>query len=71
MFLKSCKKILCYTDQIKNFPENLRHKIVTIFPLVRKDFYELKNENINAKFNILVIGGSQGADIFDKELKKK
>ena len=71
LFLKSCKKILCYTDQIKNFPKNLRHKIVTIFPLVRKDFYELKNENINAKFNILVIGGSQGADIFDKELKKK
>ncbi len=70
-FLKSCKKILCYTNQIKNFPKDFTNKIVTINPLVRKNFYETINNNSTKKFNILVIGGSQGADIFDKELKQK
>ena len=70
-FLKSCKKILCYTNQIKNFPKEFTNKIVTINPLVRKNFYETINNNSTKKFNILVIGGSQGADIFDKGLKQK
>ena len=70
-FLKSCKKILCYTNQIKNFPKDFTNKIVTINPLVRKNFYETINNNSKKKFNILVIGGSQGADIFDKGLKQK
>ena len=69
-FLKSCKKIFCYTDQIKNFPEKFKDKIIIIKPLVRKHFYKfvpsLKERN---KFNILVVGGSQGASIFDKDLK--
>ena len=70
-FLKSCKKILCYTNHIKNFPKNLENKIETIYPLVRKDFYRVENNKSKNKFNILVIGGSQGANIFDKELKQK
>tara|TARA_Y100001970_G_scaffold225489_1_gene278436 strand:+ start:6589 stop:7650 length:1062 start_codon:yes stop_codon:yes gene_type:complete len=68
-FLKSCKKILCYTNQIKNFPKDFFKKIVTIHPLVRKDFYENINNNSKEEYNILVIGGSQGANIFDKRLK--
>ncbi len=71
LFLKHSKKIFCYTNQIKNFPKNLNDKIVKINPLVRKDFYEIRNENNNSKFTILVIGGSQGANIFDNELKQK
>ncbi len=70
-FLKSCKKILCYTNQIKNFPKKFNDKIITIYPLVRKSFYEVKNNRNKSKFNILVIGGSQGADFFDRDLKKK
>ena len=70
-FLKSCEKILCYTNQIKNFPKDFTNKIVTINPLVRKNFYETINNDSTRKFNILVIGGSQGADIFDKGLKQK
>ena len=69
-FLKSCKKIFCYTDQIKNFPKKFKDKIIIIKPLVRRHFYKfdpsLKDRN---KFNILVVGGSQGASIFDKDLK--
>ena len=36
-FLKSCKKIFCYTEQVQNFPENFKNKIISIYPLVKKD----------------------------------
>jgi UDP-N-acetylglucosamine:LPS N-acetylglucosamine transferase len=70
-FLSSCKKIFCYTKQIKNFPEEYKNKKVIINPLVRNEFYKTKNLKINNdKFHLLVVGGSQGASIFDKNLKK-
>ena len=69
-FLNSCKKIFCYSDQIKNFPKNCKHKIVIINPLVRKNVYKLKSIYVDKnKFNLLIVGGSQGADVFDKNLK--
>ena len=69
-FLNSCKKIFCYSDQIKNFPKNCKHKIVIINPLVRKKVYKLKSIYVDKnKFNLLIVGGSQGADVFDKNLK--
>ena len=69
-FLNSCEKIFCYTDQIKSFPNKFKNKIVLVNPLVREEFYR-KNYNSIKKnqFNLLVIGGSQGARIFDKNLK--
>ncbi len=70
-FLNSCKKIFCYTEKVKNFPEILKHKMVVINPLVKKNIYELKSQNIKKdKFTILIVGGSQGANIFDKKLKE-
>ncbi len=71
-FLGTCKKIFCYNDQIKNFPRNFQNKIVLIHPLVRKHFYE-QNSSFKAKekFTILIVGGSQGASIFDDKLKNK
>ena len=69
-FLSSCKKIFCYTDQIKKFPEKFKNKRVIIYPLVRDEFYKIKaHKTITDKFNLLVVGGSQGASIFDKNLK--
>jgi UDP-N-acetylglucosamine--N-acetylmuramyl-(pentapeptide) pyrophosphoryl-undecaprenol N-acetylglucosamine transferase len=69
-FLKSCNKIFCYSDQIKNFPDNLKYKIVIINPLVRKHVYKFRSiYNDKHKFTLLVVGGSQGANIFDKNLK--
>ncbi len=69
-FLKSCKKIFCYSDQIKNFPENLRYKIEVIKPLVKKRIYKLNQiYKSDKKLNILIVGGSQGASIFDNNLK--
>ena len=70
-FLKFCKKIFCYTNQIQNFPEKFKKKSVIINPLVRKEFYDIKKKNsLHKKFTILVVGGSQGANIFDKNLKE-
>ena len=69
-FLKSCKKIFCYTDKIKNFPLNFKDKITIIKPLVRENIYKLNSSlKVGNKFNILVVGGSQGASIFDNNLK--
>jgi len=65
-FLNSCVKIFCYTKNIKNFPEYFENKIVEINPLVREKIYKLKSSNeIKDKCNLLIVGGSQGAKIFD------
>ena len=47
-----------------------KDKIIKINPLVRENIYNVeKNFENKKKFNILVIGGSQGASFFDKDLK--
>ena len=69
-FLNSCEKIFCYTKDIKNFPSKFRDKIVTIYPLVREQTYKLKvSKKKKEEFTLLIVGGSQGASIFDKNLK--
>ena len=68
-FLGSCDKIFCYSNKIKNFPDKFKNKAVIINPLVRKKFYQ--NDLVsNSKdiSQILIIGGSQGASIFDNNL---
>ena len=70
-FLSTCEKIFCYTDQIKNFPDEFKNKKVIIKPLERNQFYETKNNKTSYdKFHLLIVGGSQGANFFDKNLKK-
>ncbi len=70
-FLNSCEKIFCYTEQIKNFPENHKKKIITINPLVKKHIYDFESSNRSKdKFTLLIVGGSQGANIFDNNLKE-
>ncbi len=69
-FLQFCQKIFCYTKNIKNFPISLRNKIIVINPLVRKNIYNLNSIKRNKnEFTLLIVGGSQGANIFDKNLK--
>ena len=78
-FIKSCEKILCYSDKIKNFPHKHIDKIIVIPALLRKKFYETKKaKDFDKYINMLIIGGSQGARIFDSliqssiiELSKK
>ena len=69
-FLRFCNKIFAYAENLKNFPEKLKHKIQIISPLVKKNFYEKRETKIENKvFCLLVVGGSQGAKIFDNVVK--
>ncbi len=69
-FLNSCKKIFCYSDKIKNFPKNLKDKVVIIHPLVKKKIYDIISSiKPHIEFTILIVGGSQGASIFNQNLK--
>ncbi len=69
-FLNSCKKIFCYSNEIKNFPNNSKNKIIVINPLIKENIYKLKSSHeIKDKLTLLIVGGSQGANIFDRNLK--
>jgi UDP-N-acetylglucosamine--N-acetylmuramyl-(pentapeptide) pyrophosphoryl-undecaprenol N-acetylglucosamine transferase len=68
-FLKFCKKIICYSENIIGFPKEYKYKLKITNPLIRKKYYDKKlKENNNEKFTLIIIGGSQGAQIFDKIL---
>ena len=69
-FIKSCKKIFCYSNKIKNLPKKYLSKIIVIPALLRKKFYDVKKaDSIDKNINLLIIGGSQGAKIFDTLIK--
>ena len=69
-FIKSCEKIFCYSNKIKNLPNKYISKINVIPSLLRKKFYDVKKaETIDKNINLLIIGGSQGAKIFDTLMK--
>jgi UDP-N-acetylglucosamine--N-acetylmuramyl-(pentapeptide) pyrophosphoryl-undecaprenol N-acetylglucosamine transferase len=67
LFIHNCHKIFCYSSKIKNFPSNLKYKMSIIPPLLRKEFYNPKETSIIDKnVSLLIIGGSQGAKLFDE-----
>ena len=69
-FIKSCEKIFCYSEKIRNFPNRYINKICVIPALLRKNFYDVKKADvIHKNINLLIIGGSQGAKIFDTLVK--
>ena len=71
-FVKYCRKIFCYSNEIVNFPIKYINRILLIDPLLRKEFYSIIPNNIktiNKEITFLIIGGSQGAKFFDNELK--
>ena len=69
-FIKSCEKIFCYSGKIKNLPNKYTSKITVIPALLRKKFYDVKKaDSIDKNINLLIIGGSQGAKIFDTLIK--
>jgi len=66
LFINSCEKIFCYSNKIKNFPKKLTNKISLIPALLRKEFYKSKiATGLSEEINLLIIGGSQGAKLFD------
>ncbi|MSP10036.1 MAG: UDP-N-acetylglucosamine--N-acetylmuramyl-(pentapeptide) pyrophosphoryl-undecaprenol N-acetylglucosamine transferase [Pelagibacteraceae bacterium] len=61
------EKIFCYSKEIPNFPKKYLYKIIVLKPLVRKKYYEKKLiKKKRDKFTIIIVGGSQGAKIFDE-----
>ena len=65
-FLNFSKKILCYSKNLINLPKKFKEKQIIIKPLIRKKYYETDNiPNEDSLFSIIIIGGSQGASIFD------
>ncbi len=70
--LKYCTKLLCYSNEITNFPKKYKKKIFVINYILRKNIYDFgKNikDKIFNKLNLLIIGGSQGAKVFDDQIK--
>ena len=65
-FLNFSEKLLSYSKNLINFPKGLEQKLISIRPLIRKKYYQITNyEKQNSLFTIIIIGGSQGAKIFD------
>ena len=68
-FLKFSEKIICYSENIIGLPKKFQSKLKTLNPLIRKKYYKGKlKEYENEKFTLIIIGGSQGAQIFDNIL---
>ena len=45
-YLNFSDKIICYSNDIINFPDKFINKIELIKPLVAKNFYEIKRKKI-------------------------
>jgi UDP-N-acetylglucosamine--N-acetylmuramyl-(pentapeptide) pyrophosphoryl-undecaprenol N-acetylglucosamine transferase len=70
-FLKFSEKIICYAKNIIGFPNKFQNKLTTLNPLIRKKYYDKNFQEKKDKiFTVIIIGGSQGAQIFDKILHK-
>jgi len=69
-FISYCQKIFCYSNNVKKFPIKHKNKIKVIPALLRKNFYDKRDSNNTLDtINLLIIGGSQGAKIFDDLVK--
>ena len=65
-FLYFAKKLICYSKELINLPKKFEHKQTIVMPLIRKKYYDTDNyQNEGNFFTIIIIGGSQGAKIFD------
>lgn len=63
------KKVLIGTAVPSNFPQKYKYKICEVGNILRQEiinYSEIKKESDNKIFTILVLGGSQGAEIFGK-----
>ena len=65
-FLNFSKKLICYSKNLKNYPKKFENQKKISKPFIKKKYYEanLYKKDVNL-FTIMIIGGSQGAKIFD------
>ena len=70
-FLNFAEKLICYSEDLINLPKKFEQKQAVVMPLIRKKYYEKyffqKKDDL---FTITIIGGSQGAKIFDTLLNE-
>ena len=69
--LKFSTKIICYDENLRNFPIKYNSKKVIVKPILKKEIYNLEKNIINLKKEIkkiLIIGGSQGTLFFDENI---
>jgi len=71
LLLNICYKIICYDKDLKLLPVKYNDKVYLIDRILRKEIY-LSNKNNKKDFGelkkILVLGGSQGANFFNKNI---
>ena len=62
------KKIIVAKKSVMSFPERYKNKIYEVGPILNKDIFSYSNlkQKNKENFSLLVLGGSQGADIFGK-----
>tara|TARA_Y100000590_G_scaffold69466_1_gene75829 strand:+ start:740 stop:1819 length:1080 start_codon:yes stop_codon:yes gene_type:complete len=69
--LSIAKKIFVANMESKNFPTKYKHKVCEIGSILDKSIINnltLKKNDADNSFSILVLGGSQGAEIFGKTI---
>ena len=65
-FLNFSQKIICYDANVIGFPNKFQNKMIILNPLIRKKYYQINfKKKLNKIFTLMIIGGSQGAKIFD------
>jgi len=67
--LNTSKKILLGTSMPINFPEKYKNKVFQVGNILREEIInhpEIKKKNSEKIFSIIVLGGSQGAEIFGR-----
>ena len=70
IILKFSDAIICYDNNLKNFPKKYNFKKKVIHPILKKEIYEIKRYKNSFKEikKVLIIGGSQGANFFDNKV---
>jgi UDP-N-acetylglucosamine--N-acetylmuramyl-(pentapeptide) pyrophosphoryl-undecaprenol N-acetylglucosamine transferase len=70
-FVRFCSKLFINSNNILNLPNKYLAKCVEVGNILREEIikYELsKKNNLNSKKTILILGGSQGAEIFGEAI---
>ena len=65
------KNILVSTPDVKGIPSNFNHKVFFCGYLLRRDVFDIKNEDFQInkeELSVLITGGSQSAKIFGENL---
>ena len=71
-YLNFSRKLICYSQNLKMLPKKFEKKQKIIKPLIRKKYYEkISSQKDNNLFTIIIIGGSQGANVFDELMNQE